>query len=245
MGPEATRDLHVVKYNTSATRSLIGAQFVGQSVVTKMVSGQTYSASVQFKNTGTVVWTKATGFKMGAINPLLNTNWGANVIPLADGETINPGTTKTFKFSFFAPSVPGAYNFQWQMRNFAGTFGQTSTNVVVQVNKVSDAARYLAQATSTSVHAGQKFWVQVNMANVGLSTWTQAAYTLRAVAGQPTWGVASAPLTSSVSPNIGTVFLFVATAPGTPGIYTMQWQMFGPAGFFGDKTPTKTITVVP
>jgi hypothetical protein len=250
VGPEGTQDLHAVKYNTLATRGSLDAQFIGQTVSTNMVAGQTYNVFVSFKNTGSTAWTKATGFKLGSINPSLNTTWSLSTVALSSTDVINPGDTKVFKFTVYAPGATGTYNFQWQMRSSAGTFGQPSTNVAVNVTKKAHAARFLSESVDTVVHAGQHFWVQVNMQNVGTNTWTAGTgYSLRPVTGQPTWGITSVPVNGTVLPGQSTSFTFAAVAPATPGKYTMEWQMFRTVsfftGFFGDRTPIRTITVVP
>ncbi len=251
VGPEGTDDFNVVKYSpTSGTRPPLDSQFVGQTIASSMASGQTYYVTVSFKNTGSTPWTKATGFKLGSMNPELDSTWGLSTVSLGATETINPGDTKVFKFTVYAPGIAGNFNFQWQMRSGAGAFGEASTNVIEPVLKKAHAARFLSQATSTTVKAGQQFWVQVSMKNVGTNTWSAAGgYSLRPVTGMPTWGVTGVPVNGSVLPGGSTTFLFAATAPGTPGTYKMEWQMYRTAsfwtGFFGDTTPVKTITVVP
>ena len=250
VGPEGSQDLNAVKYAPTASRPALDDQFVGQTVSTSMVAGQTYNVSMTFKNTGSTAWTKASGFRLAAINPFPNSTWGPSSINLSSSDVVNPGQSRTFKFSVYAPMTAGTYNFQWQMRATSGLFGQTSTNVAVQVVKKQHAARFISESVVTTVHAGQQFFVQVVMENVGTNTWTAATgYSLRPVTGFPTWGVTMVPVNGTVAPGQTTSFTFAATAPSAPGTYAMEWQMFRNAsfwsGFFGDRTPKKTITVVP
>jgi hypothetical protein len=250
VGPDGLQDIHVVKYNTLATRGSNDDEFVGQTVATTMAAGQTYNVTVSFKNTGSSPWTKATGYRLVAINPFPNSTWGLTSVDLSSADVINPGDTKTFKFSVFAPVTGGTYNFQWRIRSSAGLIGVPSTNVAVDVVKKAHAARFLSESVNTVVHVGQHFFVQVNMKNVGTNTWTAGTgYTLNPVPGQPTWGVSAVPVNGTVLPGQSTSFTFAAVAPLTPGKYTMEWQMYRTVnfftGFFGDRTPIKTITVVP
>ncbi len=249
-GPEGLQDIHVVKYNTTAVQSSTGAQFISQSVPSVMNAGQTYSVSISFKNTGNDPWTKATGFKLGSQNASLNNTWGFGTVSLGNSEVVNPGDTKVFKFTITAPANGGTYNFQWQMRNFSGAFGDKSTNVAVQVDKKAHAARFVAQSMPTVAKAGQHFFVNVVYRNVGTNTWTTAAgYSLMPVPGHESLGVTSVPVPGKVLPNANVSFTFVGVAPTIPGKYTVEWQMHRTSGaftgFFGDRTIISTITVTP
>jgi hypothetical protein len=85
-------------------------------------------------NTGTTTWTVASLFRLGAINPYDNANWGPNRIGLASGESIMPGQQKTFTWSVRAPAAAGIYNFQWRMvQDGVAWFGSPSTNIPVMV----------------------------------------------------------------------------------------------------------------
>ena len=111
------------------------AQLVSQSVPTTMVAGQTYSVSVTMKNTGTTTWTKTNGYCLGSQNPQDNRVWHPGVrVYLASTDSIAPGQSKTFTFTAKAPTIPGTYNFQWQMlQESVQWFGAKSTNVAVKV----------------------------------------------------------------------------------------------------------------
>ncbi len=108
------------------------AAFVSQSVPTTMVVGQTYGASLAFKNTGTMTWTSGSAFNLGSQNPGDNSTWGTGRVGLP-GATAT-GQTATFNFNATAPRTPGTYNFQWRMvQDGVAWFGNLSSNVSVQV----------------------------------------------------------------------------------------------------------------
>jgi hypothetical protein len=45
------------------------AAFVRQNVPTRMVVGQTTSVSITMRNSGSTMWTRAAGYKLGSENP--------------------------------------------------------------------------------------------------------------------------------------------------------------------------------
>lgn len=116
------------------------AQFVSQVVPTTMVAGQTYNASLVFRNNGSVPWLKigspgdyGYAYRIKSQNPTDNTIWGINFVPIPR-TPIAPGETVTLNFTVTAPSVPGTYNFQWQMnQGLVGWFGDPTPNIAIQV----------------------------------------------------------------------------------------------------------------
>jgi photosystem II stability/assembly factor-like uncharacterized protein len=225
------------------------ASFISQTVPTAMVSGQSYPASLVFLNTGGTTWTTAQTFKLYSANPYNNSNWGMNRIPLTTA-SVAPGANGTFSATVIAPPTAGTYNFQWQpyQESNAMIFGATSTNVSVVVTKLADAARYISRTGATTVGAGADFYIQNTMRNVGTATWTQAAgYTMMTVNpnNDPKWTNTRAymPTGSSIAPNAQVTFTSLCTAPITPGVYSMQWQVNKNGTPFGDKSPLLNITV--
>jgi uncharacterized membrane protein len=110
------------------------ADFLSQTVPTTMTAGQQYSVSVRFQNSGGTAWTAAGLYRLGAINPYGNGNWGMGRVVLGSTEVVGPGQQKTFAFTVRAPTTPGTHNFQWRMVQEGVTwFGDSSTNVAVNV----------------------------------------------------------------------------------------------------------------
>src|SRR3989344_7015887 len=98
-----------------APKSTNNASFVSQSVPTSVDAGKTLQASITMKNTGTTYWTESNGYRLGSQSPRDNTIWGTGRIVLAPVESIAPGKSKTFTYTFTAPSTTGTYAFQWRM----------------------------------------------------------------------------------------------------------------------------------
>ncbi len=84
-----------------------------QGTTYTMCTKEIRTISVEMKNEGTTTWTSSY-----ALVPTTAYQWGVFHVP--SGETTRPGGTKKFTFSIVAPSAPGKYPLQWQMRNAAG-----------------------------------------------------------------------------------------------------------------------------
>jgi hypothetical protein len=107
------------------------ASFISQVVPNAMASGETYTVSVTFCNSGTSTWKyqsppnggnyadTTTYYRLGSLDPVNNSNWGKQRIDLSPGDNIAPGFTKTFVFDVTSPvNATGngiSYNFQWGM----------------------------------------------------------------------------------------------------------------------------------
>lgn len=114
------------------------AQFITQTVPTKMIAGQSYSASMTFRNTGGNTWvykeTYEYGYKLGSQNPQDNNIWQARRILLNPDDNIITNQEKIFDFTITAPITPGTHNFQMRMlQEWVVWFGDFSPNVVVNV----------------------------------------------------------------------------------------------------------------
>ena len=112
----------------------IASAFVTQSVPEVMVTGQQYSASVVFKNTGGQAWSSAGNYHLGSQNPQDNMIWlqTSNRVPLPGD--VAPGALVTFQFTVRAPSAPATYNWQWRMvQDGVQWFGDLTDSVAVTV----------------------------------------------------------------------------------------------------------------
>jgi hypothetical protein len=225
------------------------AEFVSQSVPTSMTVGQTASVSVTMRNSGTTTWSAGT-YLLRSLNPAGNSIWGLNQIALAS--SVAPGAQTTFTFSITAPSVAGAYNFQWGMlQSGVGTFGSPSTNVVVSVTSGGGGgglnAQFISQNMPSTLNPGQSVVVTIQMKNNGSLAWSSpTTYQLGSQnpANNTTWGRNRASTSKWVPVGSTASFQFTVTAPSTPGTYNFQWQMwYSGSGFFGALTPNIAVQV--
>ena len=107
------------------------ATMASQTVPAKMIPGMPYDVSITMKNSGGTTWYPDT-HRLTSQNPLDNTTWGMNSMPLT--QEVPPGGTATFNATVTAPETVGTHYFQWRMRETTrGLFGTASTNLGVVV----------------------------------------------------------------------------------------------------------------
>ncbi|MFP5261224.1 MAG: NBR1-Ig-like domain-containing protein [Blastocatellia bacterium] len=129
------------------------ATFVSQNVPASMSAGQTYTASVTMRNSGSTTWA-AGAYKLTSQNPASNLTWGVNQLSLP--ASVAPGSDATFSFSVTAPSTAGTYGFQWRMfQDGVGYFGAFTPGVGVSVSSTAPPAGSPV-ITTTSIAYGTR-----------------------------------------------------------------------------------------
>ena len=231
----------------TTTQAADAARFVGQTSVLKtLVTGQTFTPTLTFRNVGTSTWAAAAGYVLKSRNPYANLYWGVNAVQLP--ANVAPNTNVNFTPALTAPTTPGTYPFQWSMIHNNG-FGDLSANVDIVVRPPDNAA-FVSQSISTSVYGGQQFYPQYTFKNTGGTTWSGAGG-YWSVSASPwlntvwTTNRCQLPVNLLVAPGQSVALEALVTAPSTPGVYAMQWQMSRNDVPFGDKTPILSITVFP
>lgn len=104
----------------------------------RLTCGGAGSGTVIVRNTGGTTWTRAGGYRLGAVDgdPL---HAGEAGITLVDGESVPPTATHTFVIPLVGPG-PGTYTSDWRMaRGAAGWFGATTSSRVASTCAVLDA----------------------------------------------------------------------------------------------------------
>lgn len=91
------------------------------SILSNLLSGQKFSATIKLTNNGNTTWDPAKGYILGSQNPADNMNWGINRVSLP--KAVAPNTSVSLTGSFIAPTKPGTYSFTWQMKNSTKWFG--------------------------------------------------------------------------------------------------------------------------
>jgi hypothetical protein len=79
------------------------AVFVSQEVPRVMLQGQSYLATVTFRNTGTAEWSAAAGYRLGSQNPGDNVTWGYGRVDLSGN--VAAGEEAVFAFEITAPAT--------------------------------------------------------------------------------------------------------------------------------------------
>jgi hypothetical protein len=99
---------------TTGSQSSNDAEFVSSTIPGKMAKNLDYSVDVTMKNVGTSTWTKATDYKLGAVDDSDPFRESVRVL-LGDSDSIAPNDSKTFTFTLTAPSTTGTYTTDWRM----------------------------------------------------------------------------------------------------------------------------------
>jgi hypothetical protein len=202
---------------TSSTPHL-DSQFVSQTVPNALQSGQLFSVTLKWLNTGAQAWEGAGGVRLGSQNLPHNTTWGADRVSLASFN-IASGQHLEVTFTATAPSA-GTYSFQWQLfQDDVGFFGEMSASISVSISDVGSPAI-----------GGQ--------AALGGVKGAAFSYQLNATGGAPpyNWSIASGVLPPGLSLNSGTGLL--AGTPASAGSFTIAVQAADSASRTGQKTIT-------
>lgn len=114
--------------NLAGTNS---SQCLSVAAPSRIGIGESFSASVSMKNTGTKSWiSDSTPHRLGSINPRDNLRWGLGRVSLPS-EPINRNQTVTFTLNAKAPLTPGSYSFSWRMvEDGIKWFGQSCSKTI-------------------------------------------------------------------------------------------------------------------
>ncbi|HEX6903577.1 MAG TPA: S8 family serine peptidase [Thermoanaerobaculia bacterium] len=250
---------HADHFSTVVTAQVAAkdALVLAQSVPATMVAGRTYPVSVTLKNVGTEAWNpigpQCNAYRLGSANPYSNGTW----VPATRVELpapVAPGGQVTLSFTVTAPSIPGTYNFQWQMvQECVQWFGDFTPNVVVTVQPpLPKDAQFLSQSVPATMAAGRIYSVSMTLKNVGTQTWSPIgsqcnAYRLGSANpyNNGTWvPLTRVELPAPVAPGGQVTLSFKVAAPLTPGTYNFQWQMVQECvQWFGDLSPNVAVIV--
>ncbi len=108
------------------------AEFVYQEVGQTMLAGEVHGVVIQFKNVSRSSWRQGEVFLANPDRSGLL--WAVDVVEMNPREVIKPGEFLSFRFNVQAPTEPGLYPFQWQLRHtMGGLFGQPSEKLMVDV----------------------------------------------------------------------------------------------------------------
>ncbi len=104
--------------------------------------GESFSATIRVKNSGTTSWDPSAGYTIGSEDPRDNMNWGTNRVSLP--KAVSPSSSLDINASFVAPSSPGTYQFSWQMLQtgvewFGSSCAKPVTVVVPKIPPPTDA----------------------------------------------------------------------------------------------------------
>ena len=221
------------------------ATLISEDIPDTMIAGNTYTVHLTVKNTGTSTWTKAGGYKLGAVND--SDPFTAARHALGDADTIASGQTKTFTITMKAPTKPGQYTTDWQMLHGAQWF-KTSALVTQSVTvRNGDDATLVSEDIPATMTAGQSYTVHITVRNTGGTTWTASnRYKLGAVGETDPFALSRIHLdaSDSIAPGSEKTFTFTMKAPLKAGSYITDWRMIQErTTWFGPVLVRKAVTV--
>ena len=144
--------------------------------------GATTMATVVVRNTGTTTWSRADGYKLGAVGDADPLHPGEPRVWINAGDTVPPGATHEFDVPLTGPATPATYATRWQMvHESVAWFGQTAShNVVTSCAARTDAGSPPADTGSTVADAGPRPTIDLARASVlnspaDVASWPETA----------------------------------------------------------------------
>lgn len=104
------------------------AAVVAVSFPTELACGEATTATVTMRNTGTTTWTRAAGYKLGAVGDQDDLITGDVRVWLDDADVVAPDGELTFDVPLVAPDAEALHTTDWQMvREGVAWFGEVTT----------------------------------------------------------------------------------------------------------------------
>lgn len=237
-----------------------GIKFVSQVVPDNVQAGQSYTVTIQYKN-NTRNALPPNHYQLGLIKPKSKRTWGVNRIDPVGNRAISPGDILTFRFKIQAPSRPGIYDFQWQLRSNGQWLGEPTPPTKITVRTTGNVTQAQAEFVFQKVpglkklgeyyailERGKAYPVTIMFKNTGSLPWRSTVFSLRAQnpAHNLTWTIDSVDLNADeiIKPGEFKAFKFNILTPAEPGIYNFQWQMYQDGvKWFGEPSENVAITV--
>jgi hypothetical protein len=91
------------------------AVVVASDLPATLACGASYAATITVRNTGTATWTRAAGYKLGAVDDEDPFHPQEPRVELPDGIAVAPGAEHTFAVPLTAPATPGPRQSDWRM----------------------------------------------------------------------------------------------------------------------------------
>jgi uncharacterized protein affecting Mg2+/Co2+ transport len=199
---------------------------------TRIPGGTTFTKTWRVRNTGNVAWTN--GFKLVHVKGEAMTNNRERGVP-----TVAPGQEAEISIEFTAPTRPGVYFTDWQLRDAQGNlFGDVLFTRIIaeQAPAAVSNSAFVADVTipdDTVMAPGQQFVKTWRVKNTGNTTWTQS-FRLDFIEGEAMTNQTSQAI-PTVAPGAETEISLSLTAPTQKGTYFGDWKIKDERGvLFGD-----------
>jgi len=108
------------------------AELVSADVPARLACGQSYTAEVRVRNTGTTRWSRRYGYALGAVEGGADFQ-APDRVALEAGAAVPPDAEHAFQATLTAPAAPGSYRVEWRMARSAGEWFGPSVAQAVKV----------------------------------------------------------------------------------------------------------------
>ena len=108
------------------------ASFQTATLPSALSCGETVTAAIAMRNTGTATWTRADGYKLGTVDDSDPFHPHTTRVWLSDEDSVATGEVWTFEMELQAPDEAGTYTTDWRMVHEAVQwFGEALTQEIV------------------------------------------------------------------------------------------------------------------
>jgi Ig-like domain from next to BRCA1 gene len=218
------------------------ATFVSQTVPSALRPEEVAPVTIEMKNSGTAAWEPSVRLRATLLN------WRISSTEEPKNEPVEPGATRTFRFSVVAPKSPGNYPFQYQLVKRNRSFGEPTRTVMVRVEApaTGNDAKFVSQDVPARMSRRTFYPVSVTMKNTGATTWTAAAgYALDYEPKFKLNDPVRIPLgpSDSIPPGGRKTFTFAVEGPPRDRA-KLRWRMVQEGvGKFGGTTPDAPVRI--
>ncbi len=135
------RDASAIDAARDAAAAEDDAEVVSVTFPERLACGRAATATVVVRNTGSATWTRAGGYKLGAVGDHDPLHPGDARVWLDEGVSVAPGATHAFEIGLAAPTAPASFTLRWQMvHELVRWFGPiTARDVMVACDAPPDA----------------------------------------------------------------------------------------------------------
>ena len=146
------------------------------------------------------------------------------------------------------PATTGTSDFTVKVADALGASAQKSLSITVVAPPSGYDSQFISQDVPATLNPGQSFFATIRWVNTSSKPWdgsTGFAIVSQNPANNVSWGGDMVPwIHGPIAPGEEMGLVFQAAAPGRPGIFNFQWQLYQQeAGFFGQMSTNVSITV--
>jgi Putative Ig domain/Matrixin len=145
------------------------------------------------------------------------------------------------------PATTGTSDFTVKVADALGAAAQKSLSITVVAPPSGYDSQFISQDVPATLNPKQSFFATIRWVNTSTKPWGSAGFAIvsQNPANNVSWGGDMVPwIHAPIAPGEQMDLVFQTAAPGRPGIYNFQWQLYQQeVGFFGQMSTNVSITV--